>query len=295
MKHLVGLLSAVFWSLSFVFTKQLLIYMTPIEVVFYRYLLAGIFYRFMLRNKTNNWTKEEKKTLIVSALLGITIYPIMACYSVSYISASFAGILNGTIPMLTILGERFFRGKSLTKRTIMALLISLIGIALLTGESETSKAPLLGAALMILSLVAWVIFTFINEKLFVRHTSLEILTYECLIGSIVMTPLVIFSKETLIRQINLFTNMSVVGNMIVLAFLVSGCGYLCYMYGLKHLGVAYMSFVMNLLPVFSVISAVILIHEPIYTKDVIALILISSSVVLMTKKKKTDLVYNQVP
>ncbi len=286
MKYVIGLLSVVLWGLTFVFTKELLNYMTPFEIVFYRYLISGLFYLSIM--KRSKWTRDEITRMIVAAFLGIALYSVLANYSLKYLSAALAGVLNGAIPLLTILGERFFRKTKLTTKIYIAFGISFAGILMLTSQDGNSESTVFGAVLMLIALIAWVIFTFMNERLFNNHSDVEILCYESLIGSMMVSPFVFNSKLAIERQVLLLGQPSVLIYLLILGVVISGVGYMCYMYGLRHLGVSFMSFVMNLLPGISVLCAFLILHESISLLDIGGLILVATSVII-AKQRETDL------
>lgn len=282
MSYCIGILSALLWGASFVFTKHLLVYMTPYEVVFYRYLLSGLFLLVFIK-KGQKKKQHPWKYLMFVSFLGIAFYPVLSCFALKYLSATMAGILNGTIPLLTVLGERFFRKKALTVHVIMALILSSVGILILTKKGDGQSA-FIGILLTIISLIAWVAFTFMNEPLLKTYKETELLCYESLIGAVMVMPFVLYSKDSFLKQIDLMTNPVVVKQMIILSILVSACGYLCYMYGLKKLGVAFMAFVMNLLPCFAVLIAFVMLQEKISSFQLVGLLMISVSVLIINKK-----------
>ncbi len=228
--------------------------------------------------------KEDLIRFLLISFLGIVFYQILTCYALTLISASLTGILNGTIPLLTILGERFFRKKVLHPKIYAALGLSLTGIIIMTFyDSNGGNAPVLGAAVMLIALIGWVAFTFLSEKLFLRYSEVEILCYQSFIGALMMTPFLFRNLNALQRQLTYFTNKDIIINMLVLSLGISSLGYLCYMYGLKHIGVGYMGFAMNLLPVFAMFGAFIVLNEIISTTDWIGVGLIVSSVTLAKK------------
>lgn len=291
MSYIIGVLSAVLWGLTFVFTKNLLVFMNPYEIAFYRHGISGLFYVALLlslKSKVNlkSINKSDLYKIIAAGFLGMALSPLLICSSMNYISASLAGILNGAIPLITIIGERVFKKTKITPRVSFAIVLSLVGIFLLSGKSDASASPLMGILLVLTGLITWVAFTFINETLFTKYSELELLTYESLIGATMVLPFIVYSTKSINRQVELFQNPTVVINMLILAIGISGIAYLCYMYGLRHLGVAFMSFVMNLLPAFSVISAYIFLSEKLSYMDIVGLVLITISVIVAKKKSK---------
>lgn len=286
MKHLIGISSAILWGFSFAFMKQLLEFLTPAEIVFYRHGLSGIFFGILilLSKRKFKIIKEDMVQFLMISFLGIVLYQVLICQALTFVSTSFTAVLNGTIPLITLLGERIFRKKKITTTASIALAISLTGIGIMTlFDSKGASAPIIGTLLILIALTSWVSFTFLSEKLFSRYTEIEVLCYQSLIGAFMMLPLILRNSSDLQRQLTYLSHKEIVLNMLVLSLGVSALGYLCYMYGLKHLGVSYMSFVMNLLPGFAMFGAYIILREVIRITDWIGVVLIVSSVIIVKK------------
>lgn len=289
MNYFIGILSVVFWSGAFVYSKKLMPYMTPYEIVFYRYFISGVFFYIILKvMKGKSLERRKIGSLILASFMGISLYPVLSCFSLNYISASMAGILNGSIPMITLLFERFIYKRRLSLKMIIALIMSIVGILISTSADGPNGSSALGVTLMLSSLVCWVIFAYINDSLFDQYTGLELICYESIIGSLLILPVFLRSSDDFVRQFTVLANWQVLINLSLLAIVISSCGYLCYMHGLKKLGVPFMSFVMNLFPIMSVISAFIILGERVTIKVAIGLAIIVASVVLVKNKGQVE-------
>lgn len=288
MNYFIGVLSVVFWSGAFVYSKKLMPYMTPYEIVFYRYFIAGVFFYIILKI-TKGKSLEGKKlgTLILASVLGIFLYPLLSCVSLKYISASMAGILNGSIPLITLVFEKFIYKRKLSLKMILALLLSIVGILISTSFASGSNSSFFGVGIMLISLICWVVFAYVNDSLFEQYTGLELICYESIIGSIIILPTIINSVSDFERQVSFVSNSDVIINLLLLAIVISSFGYLCYMYGLKKLGVPFMSFLMNLFPLMSVLSAYLILGEKITVRVAMGLVIIIFSVVLANDRGKS--------
>ncbi len=264
--------------------------MAPAELGFYRYGISGLFFYIVIhiQGKKINIAKKDLLRMSWVSLIGISLYTWLALYALTYISASLCGVLNGMIPLLTIFGERFFRNKPLNGKVMIGLSLSLFGIVLMSQSgSNAGSSPLLGAFLVLLSLLMWVFFTFKNEVFFETYSEIEILCVQSIMGAFFMIPVVFRTSPDIIRQFTYFTNPDLVKYLMILSVLITGGGYLCYMYGVKHLGVRFMSFVMNLLPVVAMISAFFLLGETISLIDIVGVTLVIASVYIVKSKPKS--------
>lgn len=284
MMHLISILSVFLWGLSFIFSKDLVSIMSPIELSFYRYFLSGLLFLVISKDQVRI-DNTDIKQMVLASILGVSIYSVLYNLSLLYLSSSAAGMINGTIPLITIFCERLFKGRRLTSRTMMSLLLSLSGIALMSLGNMGHSVTWIGILLMIVALFFWVLYTLINEKLLIKYSGTMLLSYQSIIGSLLLLPFILFKENSIEIQIGYFTNYSILFSIIFLAMIISGGGYLCYMYGLKHKGAKYMAFVMNLLPAVTLFYGVLIAKENLTIQQVMGMILVSGSIVFISERK----------
>lgn len=291
MNYIIGLLSALLWGLSFAYNKSLLSVMSPVELGFYRYLISGVFFLVIIYGKGRKIRMARTDFIKLSgiALVGITLYTWLALYALTFISASLCGVLNGTIPLLTMLGERVFRKKKQAYSVYFAIILSMAGIYIMSiGGQQDTQTALLGPLLVMLSLIMWIFMTFKNETYYQKYREIDILCVQSLMGALFMFPFVFIMGGTLADQISYFTDSKVLVDLMIISIAITGMGYLCYMYGVKHLGVGFMSFVMNLLPVVGLISSSIMLGEVINFGSILGVVLIVLSVLLAKQSTPKD-------
>lgn len=286
-----GIACTVFWGTSFVFMKVLVQYLSPIEVAFYRYFITGLFFLgwMLISGKKPKIHKEDLGGIALMSILGISLYSYLFGYSIKWVSASEAGILNGTIPMITLLVEVFFLKKKIVLRQIFALLLSIYGIILIsTADKENIGGSLFGYAIMLIALVLWVGYSYIAKSYFNKYTEVEINCYQSLIGSFVFIPFILYHIS--FEHIQTLINPSVIINLLLLSIGSTSFGYLFYLKGLKTLGISTMSFMMNLLPVVAIISGFFILNEAITLVKLTGLTFILISVYLVSIKQNKKVV-----
>jgi drug/metabolite transporter (DMT)-like permease len=93
-KHLTAALSAIiFWSISFVGTKLAYASFGPLTVCFLRFAIAGVilFFVRIIMHDTKKLAKKDIGILLVSALIGISVY-----YSLENIALSLTSAANAS-------------------------------------------------------------------------------------------------------------------------------------------------------------------------------------------------------
>lgn len=281
MKGLIyGFLSSFVWALSFAFMKKLDGVYSAYEIVFYRYFFAAIifmFITFMAKEKLFP-NKKDLGNVLVSSLFGITLFSLLSIVSMNWLSTSILGMLNGTIPAITLLIEKFWYKKRLTNNMKVSLLLSLSGIILMS--IPLGFGEIIGYALALLALFLWVIYSFMISNLTNSYSDIQLMGFQNFYGSIVLLPFVFiyYGKSSFIKLLE----FEVLAVMLFLSIVITALGYLLYLKGNKLIGVAKMSLLLNLIPVFSLLAGYFMYQEEISGQKIIGLILVISSIFLMT-------------
>ncbi|NPV88172.1 DMT family transporter [Coprothermobacteraceae bacterium] len=149
--YLCLILTTLFWSTTFVYSKAVLQHMDPFSYLFWRYLIAFVPLSFAL--------KRDRKALKDGFLLGITnfialISQFMALTTISPSVAAF--IVSLSIPLTPLL-EALFTKKRLPALVVSGQVASVVGFFLLSytpGEQFRLSA---GAVLMLVSAFAYAV------------------------------------------------------------------------------------------------------------------------------------------
>ncbi len=149
--------SVFIWGITFVCTKSLLLQFSPLEILFYRFLLAflGLFLirpkKLVLKNKKENWL------FALAGLSGVVLYQFTENIAISYTTASNVSIIVAISPMFTaIISQIFQKEKHITPFFIIGFAVAIIGIALVSfnGNASLSINPL-GDLLALCSSICW--------------------------------------------------------------------------------------------------------------------------------------------
>ena len=277
-----GCISTLAWGLSFAVMKRLIDVYSSYEIVFYRYIISAlIFYGLMVFRKRRLLPHiKDFPIIFLSSLLGITFFSILCTLSLNWLSSSIAGMLNGTIPLITVLISVFWFKEKLSKKVILALFVSLGGIVLM--GLPIGFGDVIGYFLMILSLFFWVVYSFILSDLGKKYTEIELIGYQSFFGSIVLLPYIIAKHGK--GSFEKLLDFEILVTILILGGFVTSLGYLFYLKGNKLIGVTKMSFIMNLIPVVSLIAGYVLYREPLSIQKIVGLSLVLLSVFLISEK-----------
>lgn len=262
--HILAFGTILFWGTTFVSTKILLNDFTPVEVLFFRFVL-GYFTLWLLFPRllhTAGWRQE--RIFMGAGLSGITLYFLLENVALNYTFASNVGVIVGIAPFCTaLLAQIFLKDGSepLTLPFFLGFLVAITGIGLIAfnGSAVLQLNPL-GDALAALGAVAWAFYSICMRKIgeMGHHTGLctrRVFFWGLLfmLPAVYMTD-VSLNLEKLARPVNW-------GN---LCFLGLGASALCFMtwnWAVKALGAIKASAYIYLVPVVTVVSAALILNE----------------------------------
>lgn len=133
-----------------------------------------------LRNRNQaRLSLSDWRAVIVLGLLGYYISSLLDFWGLQYISASLERLVIFLYPTLTVLLTALFLGKALTRRTLIALLISYAGIGLVFMHELLSgvHASVLGMSLVFASVVSYAIYLVWSGEVIARVGALRFTAY----------------------------------------------------------------------------------------------------------------------
>lgn len=165
--HLLAAFTVVVWGTTFVSTKILInMGLSPIEILFYRFLLAyscllGIAHRKL-------WAKTWKDELwmCLSGLCGGSLYFIAENTALGITWASNVSLLICTAPLFTLFLSRIFNKERIQRKLLYGSLVALAGVSMvvLNGSLLLQINPM-GDLLTLAAAILWAFYCLILKQL----------------------------------------------------------------------------------------------------------------------------------
>lgn len=157
-------LAALCWGLAPVATRYLLAYLSPLQLVFLRFLIASMLFLPLLAPlRAHRWTFKELAWAVFCGLVSVVGYNVTVAYGLRVIPSGMAGLLVATEPIWIMLLAAFALRERISWTVLTGLLLALAGIALLLGQetfgAAWSVATLSGVLLVLLAALMWSIYT----------------------------------------------------------------------------------------------------------------------------------------
>jgi drug/metabolite transporter (DMT)-like permease len=295
-KSVLGILFVMLiWGGSFAITKNAMREVPPMLFAFLRFLTASVVLQLMV------WTRRSKPAdaapipfwpLFWMGLTGVGFFYIFFNYSLVYTSASMGALIQAFIPVFITLLAFFFLRERLNFAKIGSLVLSIAGVLVVTITSKADQSasdPVLGNTFMIISVLAWAIYTIISKKL-ADHDSLKVTAYSTYIGTLLLMPSVLVELwHHPLHSISAQSWLSVA----YLGILASSVSYLLYNQALKYLPASVVGVFINLDPIIGAIISVIFLHEHLGTWQIAGSFLVLTGMWLSTTGSEKQVVAEQ--
>lgn len=253
------------WGASYIWSDSLIGRGIPIfYFVFVRIFIAGILL-FLFSAASRRLTAIRRKDIKWFLLLAFCepfIYFLFETYGIKFTgSPTLSAMTVATIPIFSIFAGVVFFRERICGLNILGIFLSLAGIVLVAmAKGSLGEHFIVGIAFLLVAVMAEVCHASITKKLSDRYSSLNIVMYQFLIGSVYLLPLFIFKG---LEDFDAATYLcwDTWRPILCLSALCSSLAFSLWVGTIKKLGVAKSSIFTALIPVASALIAWLCGHE----------------------------------
>lgn len=218
-------------------------------------LLIGI---MVINNKPLYLFKKWKEFSILG-FLGVFSFSTLNYIGLKHISSSQAGMISAGIPVAILLLTPIFLKEKVHPKSWIGAIISIIGVFILIigKQTDSTENSIFGVAIIILSCFAWALYTILGKRFGKEMDSLTMTTGAAFYGTL-------FSALSCIGSVDggsIHMNTTAWLCVIYVSTFASVGAYLAWNAGVKIIGVGRSGPYINLLPVWTVVLGLILLHE----------------------------------
>ncbi len=291
--HLVALGTVFVWGLTFVSTKVLLTDYSPLEVLFFRFVLGYftlvLFYPRMLPIRSF----KEERLFMGAGFCGVTLYFLLENIALNYTLASNVGIIVAIAPFCTaLLAQVMLRGftqEQLSWTFFMGFVVAMSGIGLIifNGAVHLELNPV-GDLLAAGAALTWAFYSIFMRMIGELRYNMALCTRRVFFyGVSFMLPVVYwqgvhFDMDVFLRPVN-------VCNFLFLAVIASSLCFATWSWSVKVLGAVKASAYIYLVPVVAVFAASFILQENITPLAMLGTALTLAGLIISEIKTKKDL------
>ena len=268
-------LATAFWGISNCLTAICLKELQPLTLNAFRFLTAFLVLGVAFRKRIAHASRETLKYSLLIGLSLVMVY-VGATYGVLYTSVSNAGFIGAMTVLFTPLFEFLLYRKRPGKKFTFALLLCLVGIALLT-LNETLK-PALGDVICLLVPTFYAVDLMLTEKAVAREEVDPVALGVC---ELIVVGVVMLALALLLESPRLPSTPVVWASALFLGIFCSGICFIIQSVEQQFTTASHAGLIFTLEPVFSAIFAFFLLDERLGVKGYIGAALMLMSLVVM--------------
>jgi drug/metabolite transporter (DMT)-like permease len=284
--YLYIILAAVLFSTMELVGKMIAVKINPYQLTFIRFLIGGLVLLPIaikdIKARNLKLTLNDYAFFLFTGVLCVAIGMTLFQLAVLYAKASSVAIVFSTNPMFTIPFAFIILKETITKKTILSLFFSFIGILFILDPFKIS-ADYKGILLAVLSAIAFSIYSVIGKLRINKYGSFISNCLTFLFGDLVLLIGLLIFKVPIVTGIN----ASNILQIIYLGIFVTGFGYVFYFIAMKETSAIAASTVFFIKPALAPILALLILHESIPLNSIVGIlfILIGSYISIMLKRK----------
>lgn len=262
--HITALITIVIWGTTFISTKILLADFTPIEILFFRFLLGLLVLIAVYPKRLRIKDKKQEFTFAAAGLCGICLYYLLENIALTHTMASNVGVIISVAPFFTaVLSHVFLKTEEKLKvQFFIGFIIAMAGICLISFSSSELKMNPIGDILAIVAAFIWAVYSLLTRKISsygynTIQTTRRIFAY----GILFMLPfLFVFDFNLNVQKI---AKPEYVLNFIYLSLGASALCFVTWNYAVGVLGAVKTNVYIYIVPVITVVTSVIVLKEKI--------------------------------
>ena len=279
-------LAMLIWGSSFIALKTALVDTKPYTIIFLRMLIASSCFLVFIKSFSKyKFSKKDVKLLLLLSLFEPALYFIFEVNALRFTSASQAGVITSTMPIITAIFAGILLKELITRKLILGSILSMIGVIILsTNANTTSHAtnPLLGNMLELGAMVCAAGYTIVAKHLSSKFSALFITASQSFLGALFFLPFFLYEYS----QYGFHTSYTSMLWILYLGVVVTLGGYGLYNFALTKIDASRAAVFINLIPIFSVILAYLLLGDILNTIQIFASVIILTGVIIAEYQKR---------
>lgn len=291
MGHIEALVTILIWGTTFISTKVLLNSFSPIEILFFRFIIGYLALWLVCPHKLKSNNKKEELYFASAGLCGITLYYLCENVALTYTLASNVGVIISIAPFFTALFNFIFlKGEKPQLRFFVGFIIAMVGIYLISFSSDTTlQLNPLGDILAVIAAIIWAAYSTITKKVSTfGYNTLQTTRRSFFYGLIFMIPILFIMDFKL--DLGRFMHMKNYLNILYLGLGASAMCFVTWNCAVKILGSVKTSVYIYMVPVITTITSVIILHEQITWIAACGIILTLIGLFVSESKKSTKII-----
>ena len=285
--HVCALVTILIWGTTFISTKVLLVDFAPVEILFYRFALGLVALFFACPRRLKLTDHRQEFTFALAGLCGICLYSLLENIALTYTLASNVGVICSIAPFFTALFTHLFmKGEEkLSRNFFLGFLVAMGGIVLISFNGSRLQLNPLGDLLALVAALIWGCYAVLSRKISgYGYNTIQATRRIFLYGIAFMIPaLFLFGFRPGVERLG---NPVYLANLLFLGLGASATCFVTWNFAVKVLGAVKTSVYIYIVPVVTMATSALILHEPITPLSAVGMALTLAGLFLSERKAK---------
>lgn len=262
--HVCALVTILIWGTTFISTKVLLVDFAPVEILFYRFALGLLALFFACPRRLKLTDRRQELTFALAGLSGICLYYLLENIALTYTLASNVGVICSVAPFFTALFTHLFmKGEEKLRGSFfVGFLVAMGGIVLISFNGSRLQLNPMGDLLALAAAIVWGCYAVLSRKISgYGYNTIQATRRIFLYGVAFMIPvLFLFGFRPGVERLG---NPVYLANLLFLGLGASATCFVTWNFAVKVLGAVKTSVYIYIVPVVTMATSALILHEPI--------------------------------
>jgi len=272
--HLATLLTIFIWGTTFISTKILLVEFQPVEILFFRFIIGFLLLLIIYPKRLKTISYKQEITFIIAGLCGICLYYLLENIALTFTMASNVGVIISVAPFFTaILAQLLIKSEEkLQINFFIGFVVAMVGIILISFNGSKLELNPIGDLLAVIAAIVWACYSILTKKISSFNYPVILSTRRTFFyGILFMIPTLFFFDFSL--DLSRLKNLTYIFNILYLGLGASALCFVTWNFAVKKLGAIKTSVYIYIVPVITVITSVLILHEQLTLLSAIGTIL----------------------
>jgi drug/metabolite transporter (DMT)-like permease len=255
-------LSMVFWSFSFIWTRVAIHSFHPMTLITLRLAIASLLLLVVARSrgKLQKLRKKDVKWFVMLAFFEPFLYYVGETYGLTMVESTLAAVIVSTIPLFAPILAFVILREKIGISNVIGILVSLVGVFFVIYEPGGGfRANPLGVALLFLAVAAAICYATVLRKIPTYYSNMSVIFYQSSLGLMFFIPTFFLTDYSSISTLKVSAESLTA--LLMLSVFASVIAFVLFAGAVRKVGVTRTNVFVNLIPVFTAILSWIILNE----------------------------------
>ncbi|MEE2981747.1 MAG: DMT family transporter [Pseudomonadota bacterium] len=286
--HLKLLIACVFWGVTPTIGRVLAEFEAPFVTVFGRFFVAAVFLLWFTHLRRQFVALPASAWLRLSLLgaTGIFLHNVLLFKGLEYTTATNGSIVLALIAVQVAVLDFIFYRRTPDWIASCGIVIAFFGTAFVLTDGKLTMILEIGAgigeSIVFVSALMWAIYSVVVRVLLEEYSPLLVTTYVTTIGTLLLFPFLFRQPEVTLA---VYTDGPAIAMLFFMGFVGSAVGFLWFSEAIASIGPIGTSVYINLVPVWGVVWAVVLLGEEAGFATLVGGLMVTAGLMLVNRPR----------